>query len=280
MSDAIRPISRERFNAFVLWSRSPRASQINREVEWYADSKEWLLGVLVLDLVDLDWSYAILGRDEDGRFRFIDGGVSIPSQKEGNLTLMTAMQRHIDAGKSVFSQGDETGCLPDLFTPVVGEDKLHHSFRAMVKHPPWIPAISIIREMMRNFVDIDGHFVREFQTYGFDARIWELYLYAYLNEECLPLDRSFHAPDYVISLGDQRICIEAVTVNPTGGATLGSEDPTLEAISPEEAQELLKDFVPIKFGSALFSKLSKNPPYWQLKHAVGHPRLYDVLGGT
>lgn len=276
MSGAIRPISRERFNAFVLWSRSPVASLMNQEVEWYADSKEWLLGVLVLDLVDFDWSYAVLGRDEDGRFRYIDGGVSTPSQKEGNLRLMQAMQRHIDTGEKVFPQGDETGGIPDLFTPVVDEDKLHHSFRSMLKHPPWIPAISIIREMMRNFVDIDGHFVREFQTYGFDARTWELYLYAYLNEECLPLDRSFFAPDYVISLGEQRICIEAVTVNPTGGATLGSEDPTLEAISQAESQELLKDFVPIKFGSALFSKLSKKPPYWQLDHTVGHPLVFAI----
>lgn len=276
MFDAIRPISRERFNSFVLWSRSPIASRENQEVEWYADSKEWLLGVLVLDLVDLDWSYAVLGRDEDGRFRYIDGGVSVPSQKEGNLRLMTAMQHKINAGKKVFKQGDETGGIPDLFTPVVGEEKLHHSFRSMLKHPPWIPAINIIREMMRNFVDIDGHFVREFQTYGFDARIWELYLYAYLNEECLPLDRSFFAPDYVISLGEQRICIEAVTVNPTGGATLGSDAPNLEAISPAEAKELVKDFIPIKFGSALFSKLSKKPPYWQLDHVAGQPLVFAI----
>jgi hypothetical protein len=276
MFDEIRPISQERFNAFVLWSRSPKASLINREVEWYADSKEWLLGVLVLDLVDFDWSYAVLGRDEDSRFRWIDGRVSIPSQKEGNRMLMAAIKHHIGTGMSVFPQGDESGGLPDLFTPLVSDDKLHRSFRAMVRQPTWIPAVSIIRELMRNFVDIDGHFVREFQTYGFDARIWELNLYAYLNEECLPLDRSFFAPDYVVSLDDQRICIEAVTVNPTGGATLGSDGSDLDAISQAEAEELLKNFIPIKFGSALFSKLSKKPPYWRLKHAVGHPLVLAV----
>lgn len=276
MAREIYPISRERFNAFVLWSRSPMASALNREFEWYADTNEWLLGVLALDLVDYDWSYAVLGRDGDGRFRWIDGNVSIPTQKNGHQALMLAMQRHIESDASVFPQGDETGGLPDLFTPLVPDDKLHHSFRAMVRHPVWMPSISIIREMMRNFVDIDGHFVREFQTYGFDARIWELYLYAYLNEECLPLDRSFHAPDYVIALGEQRICIEAVTVNPTGGANLGSSEPHLDSISDVEAQKLLKDFVPIKFGSALYSKLSKQPAYWQLEHAVGHPLVFAV----
>jgi hypothetical protein len=276
MSREVHPISRERFNAFVLWSRSPMASAMNREVEWYADINEWVLGVLCLDLVDFDWSYAVLGRDGDGRFRWIDGSVSVPTQREGNQALMAAMQRQMDSGASVFPQGDETGGIPDLFTPLVEDDKLHHSFRAMVRYPVWVPAISIIREMMRNFVDIDGHFVREFQTYGFDARTWELYLYAYLNEECLPLDRTFNAPDYVIVLGEERICIEAVTVNPTGGATLGSSEPQLENISDAEAQELLKDFVPIKFGSALFSKLNKQPAYWQLEHAAGHPLIFAV----
>ena len=276
MPQAIHPISRERFNAFVLWARAPIASAVNREVEWYADGNEWLLGVLALDLVDFDWSYAVLGRDTDGRFRWIDGDVSVQTQRAANQALMTAMQRHAETGASVFPQGDETGGFPDLFTPVVADDKLHHSFRAMVRYPVWIPAISIVREMMRNFVDIDGHFVREFQTYGFDARIWELYLYAYLNEECLPLDRSFNAPDYVIALGDERICIEAVTVNPTGGATLGSEIPNLEQIPAEEADELLKDFIPIKFGSALYSKLSKQPPYWTLGHAADHALIFAV----
>lgn len=276
MTRDIHPISRERFNAFVLWSRSPVGSMLNREVEWYADSNEWVLGVLCLDLVDFDWSYAVLGRDVDGRFRWIDGSVSVPTQREGNHALMAAMQRHIAGGASVFPQGDETGGIPDLFSPVVENEKLHHSFQAMLRFPVWLPAISIIREMMRNFVDIDGHFVREFQTYGFDARVWELYLYAYLNEECLPLDRTFHAPDYVIAMGSERICIEAVTVNPTGGATLGSSEPQLNNISDTDARELLEDFVPIKFGSALFSKLNKKPSYWLLEHAAGHPLIFAV----
>lgn len=149
MVRTIHPISRERFNAFVLWSRSPMASMLNREVEWYADTNEWVLGVLCLDLVDFDWSYAVLGRDEDGRFRWIDGGVSVATQREGNLALMAAMQRQIASDARIFSQGDETGAIPDLFAPLVEDVKLHHSFRAMVRYPVWSPAVSIIREMMR-----------------------------------------------------------------------------------------------------------------------------------
>ncbi len=273
---SIHPISQERFNAFVLWSRAPIASLLNREVEWYADSKEWILGTVVLDLVDFDWSHCVLGRDKDGRFRFIAGGVSAPTQREANIRLMNEMNRQIKTGNSAFSQGDETGALPDIFVPTLPEEKLHHSFRSMLKFRSWDPAIAIIREMMRNFVDIDGNFIREFQTHGFDARTWELYLYAYLNEERLPLDRSFNAPDYVITLGDRRICIEAVTVNPTGGATLGSPEPEFLPDIDAKVKELLTDFIPIKFGSALFSKLSKSPSYWELAHAKGFPLIFAI----
>ena len=139
------------------------------------------------------------------------------------------------------------------------------------------PLLRLDRQRERTLVLLDdGHFVREFQTLGFDARTWELYLYAYLNEECLQLDRSYHAPDYVINLGDERICIEAVTVNPTGGSTLGSPEAKIDDISDAEARELLHDFVPIKFGSALYTKLNKKPAYWELDHVSGFPLIFAV----
>jgi hypothetical protein len=55
------------------------------------------------------------------------------------------------------------------------------------------------------------------------------------------------------------VFIEAVTVNPTQG-NAGSE------ISPdtERDSEQLANYVAIKFGSALYSKLTKL--YWQLEH--------------
>ena len=39
---------------------------MNREVEWYADGNEWLLGALALDLVDFDAEEAFAGYDRYG----------------------------------------------------------------------------------------------------------------------------------------------------------------------------------------------------------------------
>lgn len=65
------------------------------------------------------------------------------------------------------------------------------------------------------------------------------------------------------------MCIEAVTVNPTGG-TEPDEPPS----SPEEVQERSRDYMPIKFGSALFSKLRRR--YWEKKHVAGHPLIFAI----
>ena len=36
---------------------------------------------------------------------------------------------------------------------------------------------------MHYFQDVDGNFVQQFQSTGFDARLWELYLYALFTEQ-------------------------------------------------------------------------------------------------
>jgi len=42
---------------------------MHEEVEWVADLLERVLGAVVRDRIDNDWSYAVLGRDEHGIFR-------------------------------------------------------------------------------------------------------------------------------------------------------------------------------------------------------------------
>jgi hypothetical protein len=54
---------------------------------------------------------------------------------------------------------------------------------------------AIIQEMMPHLKDTDGNFVEQFQTSGFDARLWELYLFAYFREERLLVTRPKPAPD-------------------------------------------------------------------------------------
>ena len=65
---AIKPLSKTRFDAFC-YARSPYASYLSEEVEWYADEKENVLGVVAHDKVDNDWAFVVLGRDERCQFR-------------------------------------------------------------------------------------------------------------------------------------------------------------------------------------------------------------------
>lgn len=133
-------------------------------------------------------------------------------------------------------------------------------------------------EMMRHFVDVDGNFVQQFQTAAFDSRIWELYLYAALLELGLYVGKKHEAPDFEVRRGGRKAFIEAVIVGPS------PKDPPLDIgqdgrpnlRSPEEIQELIKTRMPIRFGSALYSKLSRKTPYWELDHVKGHPLIFAV----
>src|SRR5689334_2641105 len=83
-----------------------------------------------------------------------------------------------------FSQGDlRKG--PDLFTPIISPEKQHPYFSELINNTAFLSAKHIIQEMMPHFIDIDGNFVEQFQSTGFDSRLWELYLNAYLVEEQL-----------------------------------------------------------------------------------------------
>jgi hypothetical protein len=114
---------------------------------------------------------------------------------------------------------------------------------------------------MHYFKDADGHFIQQFQSdAGFDARIWELYLYATFTEAGYGFERRFPAPDFYCRgpLGD--FFVEATTV--------GVSPVPLE-IDESNAESYHEDYIPIRFAGALRAKLQKE--YWTLPHVAGHP---------
>lgn len=273
----IKQISPERFNAFVTWTRGPYVGDFTDELEWYSDIYERVLGVLTFDYIDQDFGYVILGRDESRRFRCIDVKVSMPNQGMARSRLKKALSKHSQTGKVIFPQGDETHKGIDLFEPQIPGNRWHPTFKAMLEYPHWQPAIGIMTEMMRHFVDVDGHYVKEFQGNGLDARIWELYLFAYLKEEGLQFYRDYYSPDYVVGKYDKKVAIEAVTINPSGKIA-PYERTTTEPIlrTQEEISLLLENKIPIKFSSALTGKLNKKPPYWELEHVKDIPLIFAL----
>ncbi len=139
----------------------------------------------------------------------------------------------------------------------------------MVEEPRFEAARNLIEEIIYTFTDPDGNFIRDFQTSGFDSRLWEIFLYVYLHESGFKIDRSFNAPDYVVERFNQIICIETVTVNPSR-----HKQDLPEPTSQEELDERLRHYMPIKFGSPLYSKLNKK--YWEKEHVRGKPLVIAI----
>lgn len=278
----VKPISKERFNAYVAWTRSPVVSFYGKELEYFANSTETLLGVLILDRTDRDFGFVALGRDLKRRFRCVDVNASM-TKTGARHALFQSMQRLTDSRKDLFPQLDEDSdhAGVDLYTSLVPDEKLHFAFKLLKDGPPWTPARALISEMMNHFIDVDGNFAEQFQTTAFDSRIWELYLYAALLELGLFVSREHEAPDFEVQRGGRKVFIEAVTVGPSpkDPAREKDEDGRPKQRTPEEVKALLKSRVPIRFGSALYSKLSRKAPkvpYWELEHVKNHPLVFAV----
>ena len=102
---AIKRLTRKKFDLFNL-ARNPAVESIATESAWFADSAENVIGAILLDHADQDWNYVILGRDERGAFRWIEGESSFNTQVEAEEKLNAAMSKLEEAGQTMFAQGD------------------------------------------------------------------------------------------------------------------------------------------------------------------------------
>lgn len=205
-----------------------------------------------------------MGRDAKGRFRAVWLECSIETREEATEILQKKLAELAESPADAFYQGDEVGKPVDFFTPVVDAKRQHPIFKVLISNRGYSRAHELIREMMHYFEDVDGNFVQQFQSDGFDARLWELYLYALLNELDYGFDRQYAVPDFHCQglLGD--FFIEATTVNPPGSA--------LNVGSNREAY--FEHYVPLKYSSVLSAKLNKRD--WEKQHAVGRPYMIAV----
>ena len=100
----------------------------------------------------------------------------------------------------------------DFFTPITKQEQRHPFFDKLLDKDGFFTAAkSVIEELSFHFEDRDGNFVNQFQSLnGFDARIWELYLWCYFREENFHFSYDFDAPDFMIEKMGYEVAIEAV----------------------------------------------------------------------
>ncbi len=164
----------------------------------------------------------------------------------------------------------------DLFEPTVAGEKLNPLFQRVALGAGRAAARELANAVFANFHDVDRSIVREFQTGGFSARVFELALFAYLEESGLELDRTHPAPDFVVQ-GAAPVAIEVTTTNPVQGTPLDPGPPY--PLLPDDLDLADQEFV-YRLDNALHRKLdhrdARGAAYWEKPHTAGVPFVIAV----
>ncbi|MDE8669830.1 hypothetical protein PY310_14705 [Pseudarthrobacter sp. H3Y2-7] len=243
------------------------------ELAWFEDVDAGILSTIVMDRTDGDYGGIILARDMNERYRFIDQTDFFETPERAVLALNLRLLQILPDLEALRVQGDETGQPIDFFAPLSTEEKLHPNFLHLTSDEGFSAARRIIGAMMRWNRDVDGNFVEQFQTTGFDPRLWELYLSAALTEAGLFVDRPDPAPDFTAIGPLGGFAMEATTINPsigTDGKPIGSQKPSSEA----EIEHYVQHYLPTRYAGALTAKLHKE--YWKRPVVAGKPLVFAI----
>lgn len=267
----IKEITEERFKSLFFSFFHP-LSFLAKGLSWYELLDGKLLGMIAQDTIDYDYFFCILGRDSKNLFRCIYNEHEFATPYEAFTRMVEKMEDYRNDGKTNYPQGDEKQTPNKIFEPQIPEEKFHPIFKRLWKEERFMAARKLISEIAYAHTDVDGHYIKEFQGDGFEARLWELYLYRYFYETGFLLDTAHPAPDYFLSKFDENIAVEAVTI----GATTPEK---LDEILEKGEDELINNYMPIKYGSPLYSKLChkyKGKHYWELDHVSGNPFIIAI----
>jgi hypothetical protein len=245
---------------------------ISQEIAWFEAGDERVIATLIVD-TDHEFSGIILARDLVERFRCIGITGYFATPEEALVDLNRQISSLLPRLEDARDQGDEPGRPVGFFSPVVEEAKLHPSFRTLSAGDEFSAAREIITVMMRWYEDVDGNFVEQFQTAGFDARLWELYLFAALVESGLEVFHPKPAPDFLARGLNGEFTLEATTINPSvGGSILGPDTLDLETAEGRSSYNL--HYLPIRYAGPLTAKLSK--AYWKRPSSTGKPLVIAI----
>jgi len=256
----------------VFFTRSNLAEFFNEELEWYMNESKTLWGVICLDRQDENYTVIFSARDQNRQIRCIDIKIDMENLDIAKDYLFSRSKEleQTELKEQVFNKK----IIADLFSPKVKKSKLDKYFDFISKSPTHSAARNVINEIMPHFFDVDGNFIEQFQTQGFDSRLWELYLFCYFNEEGLIIDRSHFAPDFFLSYCDTSVSVEAVIVANKEPGKVWTELPNMEDIFKK--QELM----PSRWGSSLYSKLTHTDKsgkhYWEYTHTQEKPFVLAI----
>ena len=164
-----------------------------------------------------------------------------------------------------------------LFDPSVAPEKMDPQFRGVLTSRGHAAARRLMDETFGKMIDVDGNFGKEFATTAFSSRLFELAIFAYLDEfGLLPPDgRPHHAPDFIVGAARQ-VALEITTSNQAQGSlAIGSKSPPdIADLVPTDRLEARRKLV-FQFGKVVTAKLrwrnAAGQRYWELPHTAGLP---------
>ncbi|RKP43482.1 hypothetical protein [Trinickia fusca] len=269
----MQEIARIRFEALAAYCRQPEAMLFGEEVHWFQAHEEAVLVVIVRDRADGDYSAVLLAKDLKERYRWV-GMTGFFEALEASIAAaseeVSQIYAHLEEERA---QGDERGRPVDFFAPVVVPEKLNRDFATISSSEGYSPAVDLIKPMMRWYEDADGNFIEQFQTTGFDARLWELYLFATLVEAGNTFDKAFPMPDFCARSVVGELCVEATTVNPSRNEKGELVPPPLQD-TEEQIQVFQRQYMPIRYAGPLTTKLAKR--YWEKEYVQGRPLAFAI----
>lgn len=269
----LQEISSVRFDALAGYARHPSARLWGEEVRWAQEANETILVAVVRDFEDNDYSAMLFARDLKERYRWISMTEWVEGADDALRLAVDAVQDALADLDKERVQGDEKGPPVEFFVPHKGAKELNRDFLVLAAQEAYSPAKGIIESMMRWHEDADGNFIQQFQTTGFEARMWELYLFAVLQEAGYAFTEAGGIPDFSAEGLAGKICIEATTVSPTRNAAGDLVQPPPRG-TPDEQLAFLNDYMPTRFSGRLIDKLSKK--YWERENVKGAPLLLAI----
>lgn len=269
---ALNGIPKARFDAFVGHARAPEVALVATEVAWFESVASEVFAVMIFDTDD-EYSGIIFAADLDGRFRAAAGTDCYDTSKEALEALHQKVAHILTDVDAHREQGDETGVPTDFFHARVPTTKQHPSFRLVAEGKGHHAARELIEVLMRWYEDRDGNFIEQFQTTGFDARIWELYLWATFTSLGYKVTMPNPSPDFLARGLDGTFAIEATTINPPQGKG-GKPASTPRPQKPEDIQAYGENYLPIRYAGPLTAKLKKK--YWEQPAVADLPLIFAI----
>ncbi len=165
--------------------------------------------------------------------------------------------------------------MENIYKKIISEDNLNKKFKLLTESSFFDPAKSIIENICILMNDQDGNFIKDFQSTGFDARLWEIYLYIFLLENKFQFIEDKNRPDFHVKKKEYDFFIEA-SLSAEKIDEKYSEEFIKESVEKMDlvAQKDIMDYYSIRLGSVLFSKLNKK--YWELDWVKDKPLVFAI----